>query len=450
MNSNYTALFSVWTLLLFANRAAVGQPPGSPRTIAPVAALPAAPMITILAAATGALVRSQSTSNASLDLGRVSYFKGASGPGKTSQKNPRSFVISTRFALKVDCPGSSMSSKVNLIVSRLDAAASHAITIDGTPVGSTAQTLVQSMPCGTGGEHRLDVEVPVSTPAGAIGKYRRVRCDAEKITGWSSSQDLPLFVTPRFGRWAGAQTPAPLPDTGDAMRASISLSPAIIMVRCKPGQSTTQTLTIVNRTANEVRFKLAIEDVVVREGKRSFSPAGQIANGIASSSVAAPASVALKAGEEASVHVTFTLPPETRQRAVVTFFRGGVVPAANGTVGLGASLGTLITFNVSGDYKLEAGPVQASLQTPAANVILSEELRNSGSEPVIPKGVVVILNVSGKRVAKAPFSPQRLLPGERLIFAATSPAQLAPGRYRTLSSFEFNQCRGVHYSGIDG
>jgi hypothetical protein len=237
---------------------------------------------------------------------------------------------------------------------------------------------------------------------------------------------------------AGAQIPAASDaDEGGVARASIALSPAIVMVRCKPGQSTTQTLTIVNHTPNEVRFNLETEDVLVREGKRSYSPAGQIANGIAASSVASPASVVVKAGEEASVQVTLTIPPETGQRAVVTFFRGGAVPPGNGAIGLAASLGTLITFNVSSDYRVEAEPVQASLQTPAANVILSEELRNSGSEPVMPKGVVVILNGSGKRVAIAPFSPQRLLPGERLIFAATNPAQLAPGRYRTLSSFEF-------------
>jgi hypothetical protein len=235
---------------------------------------------------------------------------------------------------------------------------------------------------------------------------------------------------------AGPQA-APAADEGGPPRASISLSPAIIMVRGKPGQSTTQTLTIMNHTANEVRFNLATEDVVVREGKRSYSPAGRIADGIAARSVASPASVVVKPGEEASVQVTLTLPPETGQRAVVTFFRGGVVNAGNGAIGLGASLGTLITFNVSSDYKVEAGPVQASLQTPAANVILSEELRNSGSEPVMPKGVIVILNASGKRAAKAVFTPQRLLPGERLIFVATNPAQLAPGRYRTLSSFEF-------------
>jgi hypothetical protein len=241
-----------------------------------------------------------------------------------------------------------------------------------------------------------------------------------------------------FWSLACAQTPAaPSSGVSDAPRASIALSPAVIMVRCKPGQSTTQTLTIVNRTAAEVRFDLAIEDVVVREGTRSFSPAGRIANGIASASVASPASVVVKAGEEASVQVTITLPPGTGQRAVVAFFRGAVIHSDKGVVGLGASLGTLITFNLSSDYKVEAGPVQASLQTATANVILSEELRNSGSEPVMPKGVIVILNASGKRVAKAPFTSQRLLPGERLIFAATNPAQLAPGRYRTLSSFEF-------------
>ena len=64
------------------------------------------------------------------------------------------------------------------------------------------------------------------------------------------------------------------------------------------------------------------QDVVVSDGKRSFSPAGLIANSIAATSVASPASVVVKAGEDATVQVTFTLPPETTQRAVVTFFRG--------------------------------------------------------------------------------------------------------------------------------
>jgi hypothetical protein len=236
---------------------------------------------------------------------------------------------------------------------------------------------------------------------------------------------------------AGAQTPiAPHLDDINAPQASISLSPAVITVRGRPGQSTTQNLTIGNHTANEIRFTLATEDVLVRDGKRSYSPAGRVANGIAASAVATLPAMVLKAGEEASVQVTFTIPFNSGQRAVVTLFQG-VMYTANGGVALGSSLGTLVTFNESSDYNVETGPLQASTQTDAANVILSEELRNSGSEPVMPKGVIAILNASGKRVGKAAFTLQRLLPGERLIFAATNPAQLAPGDYRTLSSFEF-------------
>jgi hypothetical protein len=159
-------------LALLVNRAAFGQAAGAPRSTTPVVAASAAPTITILPAATGAsgaLLRSQGANHASLDLGRVSYFRESSAPGESSQKTSRSLVVSTRFALRVDCPGSAPFSKVNVTMSRLDGAPSHAITIDGTTVRSAAETLLQSMPCGSAGEHRLDVEVPVSTPSGSIG-----------------------------------------------------------------------------------------------------------------------------------------------------------------------------------------------------------------------------------------------------------------------------------------
>lgn len=162
MNIKHTA----WMLLLLANRAAFAQAAGTPRTTTPV--LAAAPTITILAAPTGAMLESQGVNNASMNLGPISYFKGTSAAGETSQKNPASFVVSTRFELKVDCPGNS-SSRVNLTASRLDASASYTIAIDGISLAPTAQMLVPSMPCGTAGGHRLDVEVPVSTPAGPIG-----------------------------------------------------------------------------------------------------------------------------------------------------------------------------------------------------------------------------------------------------------------------------------------
>jgi hypothetical protein len=169
MNLKRGAVFRLGMLALLTHPVAFGQTAGIPRTGAPATIPSTAPTITILPATTGALVRSQGAGNAALDLGKVSYFKGTSAPGQSIQKNPSAFVISTRFAIKVDCPGSSSSSRVNVSVSRADASASHSMAVDGTALGTAPQLLVQSMRCGSSGEHRLDVEVPISTPAGPIG-----------------------------------------------------------------------------------------------------------------------------------------------------------------------------------------------------------------------------------------------------------------------------------------
>src|ERR1700729_72650 len=99
MNVKDSALFSVWMLAPLVNGAAFGQPVHGTRTVRPPLAGPAAPSITIVAAASGALVRSRGAGNAALDLGRVSYFSGASAPGESSRKTSGSFVISTQFAL---------------------------------------------------------------------------------------------------------------------------------------------------------------------------------------------------------------------------------------------------------------------------------------------------------------------------------------------------------------
>lgn len=168
MNAQHMTLFSLWMLGLLASGSAFAQVSGARRTVAPVTAASAAPAITILAAPTGALVRSEGAGNTALDLGRVSYFRGASAPGESSRKTSGSFVISTQFALRVDCPGSSPASLVSVTMSRTDADPTHVLAIDGIQLGTSPQPLAGSMPCGSSGEHRLDVEVPVSTPAGSI------------------------------------------------------------------------------------------------------------------------------------------------------------------------------------------------------------------------------------------------------------------------------------------
>jgi hypothetical protein len=155
-------------LLQAVNEAVSAQSVVAARTMAQAAAAPAEPTITILSAATGTVLRSLAAANALLDFGSVAYFKGTLVPGASVSKSSTAFVISTRFSLQVACPGSSPLSTVNLTVSSLDAASAYAIAIDGITLGNMPRTLAPSMACGSGGEHHVDLSIPMSVPAGSI------------------------------------------------------------------------------------------------------------------------------------------------------------------------------------------------------------------------------------------------------------------------------------------
>jgi hypothetical protein len=238
----------------------------------------------------------------------------------------------------------------------------------------------------------------------------------------------------------GQTVPAAAPSAAPASEAShpsVALAPAVVLLRGKPGQSASQTLTISNQLSVDLRFEIEAQDVVVRDGKRVFVPAGRIPSGIAAQVVAAPASVLAPAGKSASVNVTITAPPDGSQRAIVVFFKAKLPAAGKDTLGFAASLGALITLNLSDAVNVVSGPTAITPQTASANVTVSEELENNGAEPVVPKGALAILDERGKRIAKATFESRRLLPGERAAFSVVCPAFLPPGHYRTLSSFEY-------------
>jgi hypothetical protein len=219
---------------------------------------------------------------------------------------------------------------------------------------------------------------------------------------------------------------------------AISLSPAVIMARGSLGQALTQTLTLSNQTGMDFAFELVAEDVMVKEGKRVFVPAGEIPGSIAATAVFSPKNVVIKAHTSGTVDVRLTLPPNSDIRAIVAMFRGtDKLPTSSASVGMTASLGTLITFNLSDKVKLDPEAVRITPSTAASNMTISETIANTGTEPVLPEGAAALLNDKGALVGKATFQPQRLLPGERLEFTAEYPEQLQPGAYRALCSFQF-------------
>lgn len=251
--------------------------------------------------------------------------------------------------------------------------------------------------------------------------------------------DTPKAATTPDATRSKTTPPRTIPLPTDVIKPpSLSLSPAVVETKGSFGQSITQNLLLTNGTARDMAFEMVAEDVIVREGRRVFVPAGELKGSIAATAVFSTPAVIIKPFSTASVDVRFTMPANSDIRAVVAMFRGTnkVSTGANG-VAMTASLGTLVTFTMSESFQITADPLQAIDQSEVNNAIISEWLTNTGTEPVVSEGIVAFLDASGALVGKAPLAAQRLLPGERLEFKAECASPLPTGRYRVLASYQF-------------
>jgi hypothetical protein len=217
---------------------------------------------------------------------------------------------------------------------------------------------------------------------------------------------------------------------------TLSLSPAVVMLRGDHGQSTTQTLTLTNGTSRPFSFDLVAQDVVTVDGKRTFVDAGSIAGSIAATAVFSQKHVHAGPGETISATVTVTLPPGTSQRAVVAMFRG-TNRVMSGNVPMTASLGALLTFSVSDTIEMAAAPLHVRPQSASANLGVSQACRNAGREPLVASGVMAVVNAQGALVGKSALEPRRLLPGESTEIGGEYGGELDPGKYRVFVTYDY-------------
>lgn len=219
---------------------------------------------------------------------------------------------------------------------------------------------------------------------------------------------------------------------GVAGAQSLTLSPAVVPLGGKAGQSTTQHLTLLNRTSQALEFRLVAKDVVVQGGERQFVDAGDVAGSIAATAVFSKPTVALRPGDEVSVEVTLTLPTHATNRAVVILFAGTTKLKDNATV----SMGSLITFDLAGRSSVKVGQVAANPATPSRNATVSIPLDNDGDEPVVVRGAYAVIAPSGAFVGKVALKPHRLLPAEHVRLDAEYPGELGSGTYRVIATLE--------------
>jgi hypothetical protein len=251
---------------------------------------------------------------------------------------------------------------------------------------------------------------------------------------------LPVIFLPLLcGSSASAQAPQQTrPAATPAGSASLAVTPSIVERRCAPGESLTVPYTISNGTEAPFHFVVEVMDVVLREGQRTYVRAAITEGGMAATAIASPAEFDAAPGKDGRASVNLTMPVNSAQRTAVVYFRGKPpAPPSKDQPSLQISLGALVTCRLGDSLSFTADRFRYDPQSETANITVSYELTNTGAELVRPKGTMALLDPSGRLVGKARFEPRGLLPDERGLFKATSPAVLPPGRYRVVSVFEY-------------
>lgn len=218
--------------------------------------------------------------------------------------------------------------------------------------------------------------------------------------------------------------------------SSIALTPAVVMVKAKPGQTFSQELTLWNNTSQELAFQMEARDVVVRDGKRVFVPAGEVEGSIARYAVFSERNPIARPGASTTTTVTVTIPDSAGPRAIACIFMGKTIMGTRNAVAMTGSLGALVTFTMADDFRVQSQPLHVSVDADAQSITFRQSLTNAGSDPVVPKGVLAVTNENGSLVARLLLSGQRLLPGETMEFTAEHAGLLKSGKYHVVSLME--------------
>jgi len=221
-----------------------------------------------------------------------------------------------------------------------------------------------------------------------------------------------------------------------ADNGSMSVSPAVVMLRGEVGQSTTQTLMFTNGTSQSLSFEMKAQDAVVRDGKRVFVEPGTLPGSIAATAAFSPKLFTVAPGQTMHIDVTITIPPKTSVRAIAVMCQG-TTKLGTGPLRMTASVGTLMTFALSGDViVVAASPLVVQAPTATSNFIAAQHVANGGTEPLVVTGMLAILDANGALVGKQSIPGWRLLPGERSDMRVEYGGDLPSGHYRAQVTYD--------------
>ncbi|MFA6600734.1 MAG: hypothetical protein WC352_00300 [Candidatus Omnitrophota bacterium] len=234
----------------------------------------------------------------------------------------------------------------------------------------------------------------------------------------------------------------------------ISISPSIIRLAGKPGESQAAEVRVWNKSAQPMQVFVEVNDLgnrVDEEGKlaRVFLAPGTLPYSCAKWILLNESECVIRPGEYKDVKFLIATPQDSSGGSTaVVFFRGSTVQNAEANSGTAESpatsveiqprLGVLVFLDVTGTVQ-RTGNLQDFQVTPPAEgepMKIQYVFENAGNADILVEGSFFILDQNQALVAKENLNALRTFPGDRGASETFWDSTLAPGRYHLVASFE--------------
>ena len=233
----------------------------------------------------------------------------------------------------------------------------------------------------------------------------------------------------------------------------ISISPSVIRMMGKPGQSQNATIRVMNNGPSPTQVMVEASDVgnsVDEKGKlaRQFIPAGTLPFSCAKWVLLRESDFKLQPNEFRDTTFVLSPPADTMGGfSCVVFFRGipfvenpkgGDEVQTQTTVQIQPRLGAMVFYEIQGTVKRSAELLDLKSEPPSATTPLKirYNFKNTGNTDVLISGTFYILDANKALTAKGDLKTMRMFPGEKGADETEWTSSLAPGKYQLVVTFE--------------
>lgn len=243
--------------------------------------------------------------------------------------------------------------------------------------------------------------------------------------------------------------PPPPPQKG----FGIAISPSVIRLSSKPGQSQRTTVRVLNNGLTPTQVVTEVSDVgnvADQNGKlsRQFFPAGTLPFSCAKWVLLQDQKFKLASQEHKDVTFLMSPPAESSGgSACVVFFRGiplveTEVPQgpteARTTIQIQPRLGAMVFYEIEGTVKRTGNILSLAHEPPtsASPLRILYVFKNSGNADILITGTFYVLDQKKTLVAKGDLTPLRTFPGDEGGSETEWTGTLPQGAYHLVVTFE--------------